>query len=110
MENWSHLPFASSLCASCSSVCPVNIDIHQLLLENRWEAHQKRRTGFSWDIGLKLWAWIMSARLRLNIMSKLGRYLYPLLMPFLSRSKRKRIPKIPSKSFADMWKKYEQQK
>ena len=110
MENWSHLAFASSLCAACSSVCPVNINIHELLLENRWEAHQKRRTGIAWNIGLKFWAWTMSGRLRLNILSRMGRYTYRLLLPFLSHSKRKRIPDIPSKSFKDMWKKYEQQK
>jgi len=110
MEDWSHLAFASSLCASCSSVCPVDINIHELLLENRWEAHQKGKTGIIWKVGLKFWAWIMSGRLRLNIISKIGRYTYRLLMPFISQGKRKRIPDIPSKSFADMWKKYEQQR
>jgi L-lactate dehydrogenase complex protein LldF len=108
MDNWSHLSFASSLCASCSSVCPVHIDIHQLLLENRWEAHQEKKTGYGWNIGLKMWAWIMSNRFRLNMMSKIGRYTYRLLLPFISQGKRKRIPKIPAKSFKDMWKEYEQ--
>jgi L-lactate dehydrogenase complex protein LldF len=108
MENWSHLAFASSLCASCSSVCPVNINIHELLLENRWEAHQEKKTGNTWKIALIFWAWMMSSRLRLNILSKLGKYTYRILLPFLSHSKRKRIPNLPSKSFDDMWKKYEQ--
>jgi L-lactate dehydrogenase complex protein LldF len=108
MEKWSHLSFASSLCASCSSACPVNINIHELLLENRWEAHQKKKTGIIWNFGLKIWAWIMSDRSRLNIVSKLGRYTYRLFLPILSQSKRKRIPDLPSKSFNDIWKNYEQ--
>ena len=110
MENWSHLAFASSLCGSCSSVCPVNINIHELLLENRWEAHQNKKTGLAWKIALKFWAWTMSSRLRLNILSNLGRYASRILFPVLSHGKRKRVPSLPSKSFEDMWKKYEQQK
>jgi L-lactate dehydrogenase complex protein LldF len=108
MKNWSHLSFASSLCGSCTSVCPVGINIHELLLENRWEAHQEKKTGVVWTVGLKFWAWMMTSRTRLNILAKLGRYTYRLLLPFLSRGKRKRIPNLPSKSFADKWKKYEQ--
>jgi L-lactate dehydrogenase complex protein LldF len=110
MANWSHLAFASSLCASCSSVCPVHINIHELLLENRWEAHQKKKTGIGWNIGLKFWAWIMSNRFRLNVLSKIAKHTYRFLFPFLSYSKRKRIPDLPPKSFKDMWSHYEQQK
>jgi L-lactate dehydrogenase complex protein LldF len=110
MENWSHLSFASSLCASCSSVCPVNINIHELLLENRWEAHKEKKTGIVWKLGLKLWAWIMFHRRRLNIVSKLARYTYRIFLPFISHGKRKRIPDLPSNSFTELWNKYEQQK
>jgi L-lactate dehydrogenase complex protein LldF len=109
MDHWSHLSFASSLCAACSSVCPVHIDIHQLLLENRWQAYQEKKTGFAWNIGIKIWAWVMSGRKRLNIISILGRSFYFLFLPFLSGGKRKRIPKFPRKSFENLWKDYEQQ-
>ncbi|MFT4061196.1 MAG: LutB/LldF family L-lactate oxidation iron-sulfur protein [Edaphocola sp.] len=30
-----HLSFASSLCGNCTAVCPVKINLHELLLENR---------------------------------------------------------------------------
>jgi L-lactate dehydrogenase complex protein LldF len=110
MGQWSHLAFASSLCASCSSVCPVDIDIHKLLLENRWEAHQKGKTGLSWNIGLKVWAWAMSSRRKFNLMSAVGRSTYRLLLALLSANKKKRIPKIPKNSFKNLWKDYEQQK
>jgi L-lactate dehydrogenase complex protein LldF len=109
MNKWAHLSFASSLCAACSSVCPVHIDIHELLLENRWEAYQKGKAGFNWKIGLKLWAWVMSGRVRLNIISSFGRLIYRLFLPFLPSGKRKRVPKIPSRSFEKLWKDYEQQ-
>jgi L-lactate dehydrogenase complex protein LldF len=35
MKDFGHLSFASSLCGKCKDVCPVNIDIPQLLLFNR---------------------------------------------------------------------------
>jgi len=37
-EKYATLPYACSLCASCTDVCPVKINLHELLLENRHEA------------------------------------------------------------------------
>ena len=110
LKSWGHLASASSLCAACSFVCPVNIDIHHLLLENRWEMVREKHTGMIWIIALKIWAWIMFKRSRLNLFSLLARWTYRVFMPFLSRGKRKRIPDLPGKSFSHLWKKYEQQR
>lgn len=35
MGDFKHLSFASSLCGRCTEVCPVNINLHELLLFNR---------------------------------------------------------------------------
>lgn len=35
LQEWKHLPFASSLCGACSEVCPVKIDLHHHLLQHR---------------------------------------------------------------------------
>ena len=35
LKEFGHLSFASSLCGKCAEVCPVRIDIHHHLLENR---------------------------------------------------------------------------
>lgn len=40
------LPFASSLCGSCSDVCPVKINIHEQLYIWRQEIHQKGYTPY----------------------------------------------------------------
>lgn len=34
-EDYKELPFASSLCAACTEACPVNIPLHELLIEHR---------------------------------------------------------------------------
>ena len=45
--NYKHLSYASSLCGKCSEVCPVKIDLHKLLLQNRNDAVLKKHTNFS---------------------------------------------------------------
>ena len=49
MEEFSHLSFASSLCGNCTEVCPVRINLHNLLLYNRHESVQKGLTSMSED-------------------------------------------------------------
>jgi L-lactate dehydrogenase complex protein LldF len=110
LKNYGHLAFASSLCASCTSVCPVGIDLHSLLLETRWEMNQKNYTGSFWNISLKIWSWIMSSRQRLNIISKLMTPSYKFFLPLLPAGIRKRVPVIPRKSFAELWDQDEQQR
>ena len=35
LDEYKHLSFASSLCGKCTEVCPVGIDLHYQLLQNR---------------------------------------------------------------------------
>jgi L-lactate dehydrogenase complex protein LldF len=42
IRNYQDLPFASSLCGSCTDVCPVKIDIHQQLYRWRQEISKKK--------------------------------------------------------------------
>ncbi len=35
LQDYGHLSYASSLCGNCTEVCPVKINIHEMLLENR---------------------------------------------------------------------------
>src|ERR1039458_10429135 len=42
-----HLSYASSLCGACSSVCPVKIDLHHHLLQNRRNATEAGATKSS---------------------------------------------------------------
>ena len=38
LRDWKHLSFASSLCGACTEACPVKIDLHHHLLQNRRNA------------------------------------------------------------------------
>ncbi|MFQ6113957.1 MAG: LutB/LldF family L-lactate oxidation iron-sulfur protein [bacterium] len=107
MDIWHHLPFASSLCGACSDVCPVHIDIHRLLLENRWEAVQKMYDGRIWSVAMKLWAFVMRSRRRLQMFHQIARLSEKLLFLFLSKNRRARMPRLAPKTFAELWRENE---
>jgi L-lactate dehydrogenase complex protein LldF len=110
MDEWNHLSYASSLCASCSDVCPVDINIHNLLLENRWESYKNNYIDKNWKIALKLWAFIFSNRNRLNLFSRFRNFGTTILKPFISAGKRKRIPPMSSNTFSELWRNHEEQR
>ena len=55
MEDFKHLSYASSLCGSCTEVCAVKINLHELLLENRHESVTEGLTTFSERMAWKIW-------------------------------------------------------
>jgi L-lactate dehydrogenase complex protein LldF len=69
------LPFASSLCGACASVCPVKIDLPELLVRLRARAmtgHEPasgRSAGLE-RLGLRAWAWAMEGPMRYRLASR----------------------------------------
>jgi L-lactate dehydrogenase complex protein LldF len=55
MGEWKHLSYASSLCGNCTEVCPVRINLHELLLENRHEAVDAGNAAWSEKVAWKVW-------------------------------------------------------
>ncbi|HVU55722.1 MAG TPA: LutB/LldF family L-lactate oxidation iron-sulfur protein [Puia sp.] len=55
MGDWKHLSYASSLCGNCTEVCAVKINLHELLLENRYEAVEKGYASWSEKLAWKAW-------------------------------------------------------
>lgn len=102
LSTYQHLSFASSLCGACSDVCPVHIDLHHLLLENRAEAVRQTRQNFLWRIGMRVYAWLMGSRWRLQMMRRLAKLSQPFLF-ILRKSRRQRVPKLAAKTFSELW-------
>ena len=69
MEEYKHLSYASSLCGNCTEVCPLKINIHEMLLENRSIAVEEKLNGFSENTTWKLWERAMMSRNMMNIAS-----------------------------------------
>ncbi len=55
MDKYKHLSHASSLCGNCTEVCPVRINLHELLLENRHEAVEFGMVSFGEKMAWKAW-------------------------------------------------------
>lgn len=55
LAEYKHLSYASSLCGNCTEVCPVRINLHELLLENRHEAVVEGDSTLSERLAWKGW-------------------------------------------------------
>ncbi len=103
MEKYGHLSYASSLCGSCTENCPVNIQLHDLLLKNREIAVDEGLFMKKEKLGWKLWRKGMMKRKRLNrasagLKSFVLRYLFK-----KTWGKRRELPLFPAKSFNQQW-------
>jgi L-lactate dehydrogenase complex protein LldF len=79
-ESAASLPYASTLCGACYEVCPVKINIPEVLVHLRGNvvAHQKKEGGFrqktnSTHVGMKLMANAFKSRKKYERLQKLGR-------------------------------------
>jgi L-lactate dehydrogenase complex protein LldF len=66
MKEYKHLSYASSLCGACTAACPVKINIHEMLLENRHTATKEGLNTRSEGIAWKLWRRGMLSRSLMN--------------------------------------------
>ena len=102
MDEWKHLSYASSLCGNCTEVCAVKINLHELLLENRYEAVEEGNTSFAERTAWKMWKQAMLHRRFMNMgSSKMKNWV---INKFLKDWKKHRGDiEFPKKSFNEMW-------
>jgi L-lactate dehydrogenase complex protein LldF len=111
LQDWKHLSYASSLCGACTETCPVKIDLHHHLLQNRRNASQQLPM-LTERLAFKLFATIMN-RPGLYLFAKsAGRILQTLhklirgtrLDPAYGWTKTRDLPLIAKQSFKEYWK------
>lgn len=104
MKQHADLPFASTLCGSCSNVCPVKIDIHDQLYKWRQVLTQNGQTGTMKRMSMRGMARVLSAP---GLYSSAGRVMRWLLrfLPFTINNRlnpwyrQREMPEPPGKSF-----------
>ncbi|HZX43219.1 MAG TPA: lactate utilization protein B [Myxococcaceae bacterium] len=107
------LPFASTLCGSCSDVCPVRIDLHSQLLAWRRELNARGLTppAKRWAVGMASWVfqrpWLY--RLTGRMVRFFGRLLPGGLLRLLSGGwgREREVPTLPARSFREQWRRRE---
>lgn len=103
MRDYKHLSFASSLCGNCTSVCPVKIPLHELLLLNRYESV---KDGFTTAGEQFVMRNIRSALLKRSWMNMgSGKIKSALVRTFFGKAwgPRREFPNLDQKPFNKMW-------
>ncbi|MGB7189837.1 MAG: LutB/LldF family L-lactate oxidation iron-sulfur protein [Acidobacteriaceae bacterium] len=118
MEHSQSLPFASSLCGACYEVCPVKINIPEVLIHLRGRVVREQQSGANLEaIGMKAMARIFSSRRRFEAAQRLGRIAQ---WPFVSDGWIRHLPgmlgnwtavrdlrPMPSQTFRNWWRERE---
>lgn len=66
IAEFNHLSYASSLCGNCTEVCPVKINLHELLLYNRNRAVAANASSLGERLAWKLWMRSSLSRTMMN--------------------------------------------
>jgi L-lactate dehydrogenase complex protein LldF len=100
---YKHLSFASSLCGNCTEVCPVNINLHELLLHNRNESVKRKIYTRNERYSMVLMKRYMLKRRRLDGSSASIKNF--ILKSFFKKAwgSRRTLPAVQTKSFKQLW-------
>ncbi|MEO6148660.1 MAG: lactate utilization protein B [Mucilaginibacter sp.] len=110
MKKHADLPFASTLCGSCSNVCPVKIDIHDQLYKWRQVIVQEGYAPEAKKAMMKGMALTLSSPNFYRFAGKAGR-IFMRIAPFAVNNKlnpwynQRDMPDAPSESFGEWYKK-----
>ena len=98
------LPFASTLCGSCTNVCPVKINIHEQLWFWRQDLMKDGLAPAGKSLSMQGMAWVLSHPKIYRLAGAMGRFVVKNL-PFLVKNglnpwaKQREMPEAPKESF-----------
>jgi len=110
LNKYSSLPFASSLCGSCTDVCPVKIDIHAQLYKWRQvikeKVHKDRIKNFVIFISSRIFAHPSVFKLSSKIGNLSLRHLPQTITNSLVKgwTKHRMLPEVPENTFTEWYK------
>lgn len=104
------LPFASTLCGSCTNVCPVKIDIHEQLYKWRQVLVKEGHTPTTKTIAMKGMATVLANPMVFDLAGKAGRFAMKNIPAVVNNSlnpwyKQREMPAPPDESFREWYKK-----
>jgi L-lactate dehydrogenase complex protein LldF len=108
MKRHADLPFASTLCGSCSNVCPVKIDIHDQLYKWRQVVVKEGHAANTKALGMKAMAWTVSSPGTYSTAGKAGRWVLNNIPIAINNKlnpwyKQRDMPDGPKESFSEWY-------
>ncbi len=116
LEHGASLPYASSLCGACYEVCPVKIDIPEVLVRLRGAVVDRRRGGrppSAEELTMRALGRVFASRRSYEAAQRAGRLARsPLLRggrmerlpgPLAPWTTARDLPEVPEQSFRDWW-------
>ncbi len=103
-KNFKHLSFASTLCGKCTTVCPVKIPLHELLLVNRNHAIKNGFFTFFEKQSINISSMALSSRKKLDMFSGGTKNILMKMTVAKTWGPRRNLPEIAPKSFSELWK------
>jgi len=101
------LPFASSLCGACAEVCPVKIDIPQVLLDLRSDvkkAETREKKNRLEKLAYRMFAWLMTHPRVYAWAGWMARHAPAVNVgPVRAWTSQRDLPPLPRQSFRDIW-------
>jgi L-lactate dehydrogenase complex protein LldF len=110
MKEYADLPFASTLCGSCSNVCPVKINIHEQLYKWRQVIVKEGYADPKKKLAMKAMEFTLSSPFVYRNAGKAGRW-FMKHAPFTVNNKlnlwyqHREMPEVPKESFGEWYKK-----
>ncbi len=109
MKKYQDLAFASSLCGSCTDVCPVKIDIHQQLYRWRQEMTEQKAVPFIKRTVMQVTGGVLASNFMYNTAGKMARWgvrnmpRQLLYLPVNAWGKGRELPEAPKESFKEWY-------
>ena len=110
LQDWKHLSLASTLCGACTEMCPVKIDLHHHLLQNRRNAVKEKPELFE-RLAYKIFGVIANSPALWSLAKTVGCFMKPLqnvvkgsvLDPTKAWTKTRDLPPAAANSFKAWW-------
>ncbi|UKJ08185.1 lactate utilization protein B [Solitalea lacus] len=115
LKKYSSLPFASTLCGSCTNVCPVKINIHEQLYKWRQEIGEANSLPVMKKWTMKGMAKVLASARLFSFIGAMGRQVLKWTPHFITHNKMinpwakaRELPKTPQESFREWYSKNRQ--
>ncbi|RXJ85037.1 lactate utilization protein B [Arcobacter cloacae] len=108
-DSHNSLPFACTLCGSCTNVCPVKIDLDSQLYSLRQDLGNANLIDSKKKMAMKVTTWLMNKPTLFEMAGKMARFIVPKLPNSILYNKsnvwgkQRELPKMPKKSFKEMF-------